>query len=328
MQQPAADLVQSLASFRCMDAQEQAAVLHGWNQEYCQLSRGPFRGEVHAISLDGAYVFLESANRSLLQRGSLAPGAVGVAVPVKLGGEARFCGRPCALDEVYIYSGRNGFEFCSPADHQVAGIALTPEDAVLLSLQAAGPRFSPRLADRAHTRSAPPGALQTVRRFVTGLVDAQAATPTLLDHRNARAALKDSLLASLVELLSGDAPQEPPAIEIRSRWQLVARARERIAASPGDPVTVAELCAGLQVSRRTLQYCFQDVLGISPLGYLRAVRLNGVRKALRTAPSVTEAALDWGFWHLGQFAGDYREMFGERPSETFRRYHAKPAGAN
>jgi AraC family ethanolamine operon transcriptional activator len=52
-----------------------------------------------------------------------------------------------------------------------------------------------------------------------------------------------------------------------------------------------------------------------------------VRSALRDAASVTEAATCFGFWHFGNFAHDYRALFGELPSETFRRRrgHAAPA---
>lgn len=34
---------------------------------------------------------------------------------------------------------------------------------------------------------------------------------------------------------------------------------------------------------------------------------------------VTDIANDWGFWHMGQFAADYRELFGELPSQTLKR---------
>ena len=34
------------------------------------------------------------------------------------------------------------------------------------------------------------------------------------------------------------------------------------------------------MSRRALQVSFQDVLGVSPLAYLRLIRLNGARQAL------------------------------------------------
>ena len=75
----------------------------------------------------------------------------------------------------------------------------------------------------------------------------------------------------------------------------------------------------LGVSRRTAQYAFQDTLNLNPIAYLRAVRLNHVRRELRLGDSVTTAATKWGFWHLSSFAQDYRAMFGELPSATAKR---------
>ena len=31
---------------------------------------------------------------------------------------------------------------------------------------------------------------------------------------------------------------------------------------------------------------------------------------------IAEIANGWGFWHMGQFAADYRQHFGALPSET------------
>jgi AraC family ethanolamine operon transcriptional activator len=86
---------------------------------------------------------------------------------------------------------------------------------------------------------------------------------------------------------------------------------------------VPQLCARLHISRRTLQYAFDAETAMSPHAYLRSIRLNGARRALRGGPgavsSVREAAAAWGFWNLSQFACDYRLQFGERPSETLHR---------
>ena len=53
------------------------------------------------------------------------------------------------------------------------------------------------------------------------------------------------------------------------------------------------------------------------------MRLRGVRIELRQSCSrrtrVADVAAQWGFWHMGQFAADYRRRFGELPSETLRR---------
>jgi AraC family ethanolamine operon transcriptional activator len=74
------------------------------------------------------------------------------------------------------------------------------------------------------------------------------------------------------------------------------------------------------VCERSLRYAFRDLLDTTPTAYLKAQRLNRAHHALRQAdPSrvlVKQVALANGFWHLGQFAADYKRLFGESPSET------------
>lgn len=56
--------------------------------------------------------------------------------------------------------------------------------------------------------------------------------------------------------------------------------------------------------------------------YLRGVRLDRVHLELSTrGGAVTDVAARWGFFHPGRFAQQYRDRFGELPSET-----AKGAG--
>ncbi|WP_067473721.1 AraC family transcriptional regulator [Nocardia amamiensis] len=99
---------------------------------------------------------------------------------------------------------------------------------------------------------------------------------------------------------------------------------ERIQAHPDLPLTVERLAADSGVSVRALQRGFHDVVGCSPMAYLREVRLNRAREALAAADptsgvSVTDVALNWGFMHLGRFSVEYRRRFGESPSQTLRR---------
>jgi AraC family ethanolamine operon transcriptional activator len=59
---------------------------------------------------------------------------------------------------------------------------------------------------------------------------------------------------------------------------------------------------------------------MSPVTYLRALRLNGVRRELKRGgdEAVADRAARWGFWHQSRFAADYKHLFGELPSETLR----------
>ena len=85
---------------------------------------------------------------------------------------------------------------------------------------------------------------------------------------------------------------------------------------------MSELCAAAYVSERTLQYAFQDIMGMSPLTYLNRLRLHRARDELRKAKpdstTVTDVALNWGFWHFGEFSRAYKNCFGELPSGTLK----------
>ena len=89
---------------------------------------------------------------------------------------------------------------------------------------------------------------------------------------------------------------------------------------PDGPPSVRDLCRTIGVSERTLQYAFVAHFGVTPASYLKAVRLNGARREFRRSDpldaKISEIAGRWGFWHMGQFAADYRKQFGELPSQT------------
>jgi AraC family ethanolamine operon transcriptional activator len=62
---------------------------------------------------------------------------------------------------------------------------------------------------------------------------------------------------------------------------------------------------------------------MSPMQYLGLKRLNLARRELQrrnSQTSVTATAMNFGFWHLGRFADEYRSLFGESPSATLARH--------
>lgn len=115
------------------------------------------------------------------------------------------------------------------------------------------------------------------------------------------------------ELLSPGPPCRSPVVK---------RVIDAMRASPATPFTAADLADIAGVSIRTLQTAFQTYADMSPMAYLRSLRLERVHAELVASEpayaSVTEVAHRWGFTHLGRFATVYRQKYGARPSETLR----------
>lgn len=115
---------------------------------------------------------------------------------------------------------------------------------------------------------------------------------------------------------------QPPAYP-----RTVRKAVELIDARPETPFTVGDLARAAGVSARRLQEGFREYLGVTPMTYLRNVRLDRVHAELLTgATGVTEAAGRWGFTHLSRFSAAYRRRFGTAPSEILARSGGRHRG--
>jgi len=103
----------------------------------------------------------------------------------------------------------------------------------------------------------------------------------------------------------------------------VKRVEHYIEEHAHEPITVGDLAEFAGVSTRSLFSGFRRFRNISPMHYLKEVRLRRVRdellKAQSSSGTVTAVAFRWGFSHLGHFTTDYKRRFGETPSETLMR---------
>jgi AraC-like DNA-binding protein len=110
------------------------------------------------------------------------------------------------------------------------------------------------------------------------------------------------------ELRDGGSPPRP-----RTLRRALVYVEERLA----EPITLGDIATAAGCSARTVTDCFRDHIGVSPLAYVRNERLQRIREDLQRADDpVGDVAYRWGITHLGRFAGDYRQRFGESPSQT------------
>ena len=165
--------------------------------------------------------------------------------------------------------------------------------------------------------------LDRFRTCVERITQAAAIEPTVYSEAACVAAFTETLLKVLRRIVGvADLPTDLTGSP--ARWRsIVQLAVGLIDECPALSPTVSVLAKRVGLSERTLRSAFHCYLGVSPNKYLALRRLNDARKRLLKcdANGVTVAAVaaEFGFWDFGRFAGKYRKLFGELPSETLRR---------
>ena len=161
-----------------------------------------------------------------------------------------------------------------------------------------------------------PSTLAGFRDWLSRILQQAFDNPQALEHAATIASLEEGLLHRLT-LICTPSDRSPHAAR---RRRGLDRALEYLRGADVSRVSVADLCRVAQVSERTLRYAFHDELDLSPLAFLRRLRLHAARRELMNAEGalcrVTEVANRQGFLELGRFAADYSRLFGELPSET------------
>jgi AraC-like DNA-binding protein len=143
------------------------------------------------------------------------------------------------------------------------------------------------------------------------------------------AILGESLLKAVVQHFGRQPRASIGGIDPRGHARIVARARGYIVENLDRPLRIDEIANAAYASRRTVYRAFNEVLDETPHSYVRKLRLNRIRRDLASeaerACTVALVANRWGIGELGRLSGWYRELFGERPSDTLAQVRQRPA---
>jgi transcriptional regulator GlxA family with amidase domain len=94
----------------------------------------------------------------------------------------------------------------------------------------------------------------------------------------------------------------------------VHRVQDAVSAEPARDWTMSALAATAFVTERHLLRLFSTHAEVSPLDYVRAIRLERARQALQRGDSVTRAAQDAGFNSDLQLRRAWKQRYGGTPS--------------
>lgn len=204
---------------------------------------------------------------------------------------------------------------------------------LLISCHSAIARCSPAFPDKVLERGAAvrvaPAEQQTLRALLSEVEECvwgdQGNSDALANATSRRHLERELVEAYLSALCCEGSNLLPPETRLAKRYRRLRQAQEFIAEHANQSVHLDDLCAELNLGRRSVENLFKELLDVQPSVYLRNHGLHlARRRLLQSSPDrqlVKNIARDFGFWHMGRFSHEYKSLFGEAPSETL---HSRP----
>ena len=310
-----------LLNDRFTDFDEFAHATRGWDLDFVQLDHGNFETEMIQVRVDDVLLTQASFNRFIDQKGSSPPGLWTFAILTDKSSDIIWRGRQVGKKSLMIYA--PGSEINAQSRPRFDVYTLSYPESLLneLAQMFEIPSFR-KLIESSDLVTANSSELSKCREQTKHILSAIKEQPKKLNGKAMLDEMKFGLPQQLISTLISSRPEYHKPSH-RKRDRALRRAKAYLGEHGEERVSVRDLCRVTEVSERTLRYVFLEEFGVSPKSYLMAMRLNRVRRQLSHAdPSstrVVDVANHWGFWHMGQFAADYRRLFGELPSETLRR---------
>jgi AraC-like DNA-binding protein len=328
--EPAASIGQpAVTVVEISDPTAAAAGVELIDQDVVQLQSRPLRARRVIVRLESAAILFHSTNLRVRTRTSTREGLLGY---VTFG--------PQAIGTVDGLPVRSGLMLAVAPESEVRIVAdagwesitfLLPAQDVRAHLAARHREGEFRLPNGVETLQVDEEKVRQLFGWGKRLVDIAVRQPALFNERTeergaAQVELVEILLATLA---SADELAPDRSDRARTANSLIVKIAEDYALSHAhEHLYVSDLCRAAAVSERTLEYAFKEATGLRPMAYLIRLRLHRVRQALLAgspgSTTVSAAALNWDFWHFGEFARAYKECFGELPSDTLRRKPGDP----
>lgn len=134
------------------------------------------------------------------------------------------------------------------------------------------------------------------------------------DDKTDIAVLGESRLRELYyAVLKGDA-----GISARRAFGIgneIARSIEYLSLNLGKNVTIDELASLVGMSRAVFHRKFKQATRMSPIQFMKSMRLNNAAMKIAAGMNVSEAAMAVGYVSSSQFSREFKRMYGQSPKQ-------------
>jgi len=289
-----------------------------WSLEFKQLDSGKFSGDIGIIESPQIQIGTTNLNRKLDQRGSTPAGYRTFIIPKQGVCNPYFWrGYEVSDNELLIQpQSRDFFSITNPG-WGIYTVSIA-EDLVSDLLEKLKAPKSNVLDSSGEVVKLSPQAMKRLCRQLEFVLDMAKQDPSNLQKKVFMKIFTEEIPSMIINNIVSNKQLvfRPP---LRIRDISFRKAINYINSCRTEMPSVEELCLISGSSKRTLEYAFKEKYGFGPKEFIRKQLLNKVQQKLTHAkPStkVRDVAHRYGFSHLGQFATDYKKLFGELPSET------------
>ena len=290
--------------------------------EYVQLEAKRFTGRWTNVQLPQMVLQKGREDIAIVRRLRATPETWAFIVPLRVSDAARWDGRRVTADELIVCApGGESYAF-DPAGTEFAIVSVGGDHPVAAAASRLLEAGETSCAIRQRARDA-----ESMRRTLISVLECDERADRTVHVFEQRVGAEKQI--AVESRLAGSVRSRRIREAAGGRRQIVGRAEAFFRHHMGESVTISRLSAVVGVSERSLRNAFCDVYTTSPKKYLRLWQLHEVRRALRSAScggqTVTDVATFHGFFELGRFAGEYKALFGEPPSQTLQRARLESA---
>lgn len=136
-----------------------------------------------------------------------------------------------------------------------------------------------------------------------------------MDEGICQTRMRQLLYASFAQLFDGHSDAPVPGNRLGTEPLIVRRTTEWLEERFGEPVSLDEIAASLDVSPFHLIRVFTKHVGISPYAYLTQVRLGAACGLLKRGAAFAEAAVAVGFYDQSALNKHFKRAYGITPSQ-------------
>ncbi|MCF6186143.1 MAG: AraC family transcriptional regulator [Desulfobulbaceae bacterium] len=306
----------------CHDPDEFQEKAIGWDIDHLQLDRGTYLSTLDIVHTANMQLSWTAHNVGIHERGGILQETTAIALPIlpldtKL---PYYCGGRLEPEECPVLLPGTEFEILSSGVETCVAMVVDAELLNREALQLTGHPFASLVRQQRVCISR-----QDQQRLVLAI---STLMQQMKKHPQRLSISRQELVEKrlIEQILLSIRPPSGKKIKIPNRRHVAWKAEQLIRKHPRQHLHIEQLCSLIGCSARTLHLGFKERYGTTPGQYARTLALNAVWKQLQNLPpsgTVTEVAMAWGFYHLGRFSQQYRQLFDELPHVTVER-NGKP----